>query len=134
MLTCPDYTKDGQAIAQKNQPWNAKTDAHSQANWQIAVGQAVNAPGGRIIQGSNSLEGPPQWGAATLIKEQNATAMGYLKIFSHHNYPGAKDVAGLMNHAGVVRNLARFAVDIRAAAGVGREYVFGETNSGTFSQ
>jgi hypothetical protein len=66
------------------------------------------------------------------VSQQNATALGYIKTFSHHHYPGG-DVKSLMSHANVVRNVGGFRKDIEVAkgmAGGAREYVFGETNSG----
>jgi hypothetical protein len=100
--------------------------------WQISIGRALNVIGDRIIQASNSLESPSSWGAAALIREQNATAMSFVKLFSHHNYPGGKTVAELMSHVNVVRNIAQYRSDIGAALRTGREYVFGETNSGVY--
>jgi hypothetical protein len=111
-------------------PWDAASDARSQASWQVAIGGALRADGDRIIQASNSLQDPPEWGAAALIRNQNATAIRYISVFSHHNYPGAKNVADLMRHENVARNVKKFTSDIYAAKSIGRDYVFGETNSG----
>ncbi|KAF2463352.1 uncharacterized protein BDR25DRAFT_384655 [Lindgomyces ingoldianus] len=121
----PEYFKsDGQAIAKGT--WNAATDAASQANWQMQVGKAI----GNLIQASNSLQSPPQWGAEQLLNAQNSTALGYIKTFSHHNYPGGS-IQSLMSHANVVKNVNSFKSDVAAARKAGKEYVFGETNSAT---
>ncbi|ORX99033.1 glycoside hydrolase family 79 protein [Clohesyomyces aquaticus] len=121
----PEYFKsDGQPIAKGT--WNSATDAASQANWQIEVGGAV----GNIIQASNSLQSPPAWGAEQLLSVQNSTALGYVKTFSHHNYPGGS-IQSLMDHRNVVKNVAGFKTDVEKARKAGKEYVFGETNSAT---
>jgi hypothetical protein len=118
-------------MASRHSPWNSHSDAQSQADWQISLGKALNQSQG-IIQASNSLQAPPTWGAATLIREQNATVMSFIKHFSDHNYPGARTIAELLDHTRMVKNVAQFDSDIKAARSIGREYVFGETNSGLF--
>ena len=36
-----------------------------------------------------------------------------------------------MSHSGIVSNIAQFKADVTAATGAGKEYVLGETNSGS---
>jgi hypothetical protein len=92
------------------------------------VGLALNTE--YIIQAGNSNSAPPTWGAAELIGTENSTVKSYVHDYAHHNYPGGT-VTSLMNHSGIVSNVAIFDADIAAAVGVGKDYVFGETNSGT---
>lgn len=82
-----------------------------------------------IIQAGNSNSGPPTWGAEELIATENATVREYVYDYAHHNYPGGS-VTSLMSHAGIVKNLRQFNADIAAALRTGKQYVFGETNSG----
>ncbi|KAF2088974.1 glycoside hydrolase family 79 protein [Saccharata proteae CBS 121410] len=120
------YPNDGQPIADGG--WNASVDAQSQANWQIWVGEAIGETA--VFEAGNSLMDPPEWGAAELIEAQNETALSFVKTFSHHDYPGGS-VESLMSHVNVVDNVAKYETDIEAAREIGREYVFGETNSAT---
>lgn len=83
--------------------WTAADDARSQDNWDILVGSALNTPS--IIQAGTSLMNPPGWGAAELIATENNTAQGFVKSYSHHNYPGGT-VQSLMAHSNVVSNVA----------------------------
>lgn len=121
------YPKDGQPIASGQ--WDEKIDAESQDLWAGAVGQAIGRKD--IIQAGNSNESPPKWGAATLIATGNKTAQQYVQRYSHHNYPGG-GVSDLMSHSRTSTNVHRFDADIAAALAVGKTYVLGETNSGTF--
>lgn len=123
-----DYASTGQPVARGT--WNAATDAASQAKWQISVGNALRETS--IIEACNSLLSPPTWGAAELIAAQNPTALSYVNDFSHHNYPGGT-VQSLMSHSNVASNIATFRFDVAAALNIGKQYVFGETNSGMFS-
>lgn len=82
-----------------------------------------------IIQAGNSNDSPPTWGAAELIATENSTVKQYVKTYAHHNYPGGT-VTSLMSHPGIATNLHIFDADVSAALGVGKPYVFGETNSG----
>jgi hypothetical protein len=125
-----DYTKDGQKIAKHPSGWSPTIDANSQGEWQVAIGKVLGKD--RIVQASNSLTNPPAWGAAQLLGVQNATAVSYIKTFSHHNYPGG-DIKSLMSHVNIARNVNVFREDIKKANGIGREYVFGETNSGLYT-
>ena len=109
--------------------WTPATDAQSQDNWGILVGQAVNMQ--NIIQAGNSLSAPPIWGAAELIATENDTVKSYVRDYAHHNYPGGS-VDSLMSHAHVSSNMGVYKDDIAAANGVGKDYVFGETNSGGY--
>ncbi|KAB5584949.1 hypothetical protein GE09DRAFT_9919 [Coniochaeta sp. 2T2.1] len=121
----PEYWKsDGQPIASGT--WNPATDAASQNNWDILVGSAVNRK--NIIQAGNSNALPPTWGAEELIATQNSTVKQYINSYAHHNYPGGT-IQSLMTHSTTVSNIHRFDADIASALGVGKPYVFGETNS-----
>lgn len=55
--------------------------------------------------------------------------MQYVHDYAHHNYPGGT-IQSLMNHSATVSDLHIFDADVAAALGVGKPYVFGETNSG----
>ncbi|KAH8682604.1 hypothetical protein BX600DRAFT_521957 [Xylariales sp. PMI_506] len=122
----PEYWSGVQPIADGG--WSAAIDAASQDNWDIWVGEDVGKES--IIQAGNSLSSPPTWGAAELIATENTTAREYVRTYSHHNYPGGT-VQSLMSHIDVVSNVASYSTDVAAALGVGKEYVFGESNSAT---
>lgn len=81
------------------------------------------------MEEGNSLEGPPTWGATELIATENTTAKSYVKSFSQHAYPGGSSTT-LMEHKQTVSQMASFKVDITSATAIGKEYVYGETNSG----
>jgi hypothetical protein len=123
-----DWLSDDQPIAVDAGSWTPAIDAESQDNWDILVGSALNTK--YIIQAGNSNSAPPTWGAAELIATENSTVKPYVHDYAHHNYPGGT-VISLMTHSGIVSNVAIFDADIAAAVGVGKDYVLGETNSGT---
>lgn len=126
MLTrCSDWVKDKQPIASGT--WNPATDAASQNNWNVRVGNAVGKT--NIIQAGNWNDAPPTWGAAQLIATENTTVKQYVRHFAHHNYPGG-NIQKLMTHPTTVKSIQVFDADIAAVRRTGREYVFGETNSG----
>jgi hypothetical protein len=77
------FLSQGQQIATDLGTWTPVLDAKSEANWQISVGKALGAT--RIIQAGNFISGPPSWGAAELIANENDTALTYVAQFSHHN-------------------------------------------------
>ncbi|KAH6692800.1 hypothetical protein BKA61DRAFT_499534, partial [Leptodontidium sp. MPI-SDFR-AT-0119] len=120
------YTKDGQPIALKAGTWDPPTDANSQNNWILSVGEALSSK--NLIQAGNHNEAPPKWGAEELIATQNTTVKSYVHNYAHHNYPGGS-ISGLMSHAGISSNINIFQADLAAAATTGKEYVLGETNS-----
>ena len=122
------YAGAKQAIAVQAGSWTPEADAKSQNNWISAVGQALVTPA--IIQAGNSNTDPPTWGAAELIKHLNSSSKSYVHDYSHHNYPGGT-VTSLMSHSGIVNNMKKFKADVAAAVAVGKDYVLGETNSGT---
>ncbi|KAK3376893.1 hypothetical protein B0T24DRAFT_525475 [Lasiosphaeria ovina] len=121
----PEYwVKDKQPIASGT--WNPATDAASQNNWNVRVGNAVGKT--NIIQAGNWNDAPPTWGAAQLIATENTTVKQYVRHFAHHNYPGG-NIQKLMTHPTTVKSIQVFDADIAAVRRTGREYVFGETNS-----
>lgn len=128
----PDlYLRDGQAIATSLGTWTPELDAASEASWQVAVGEAVNRTA--IIQAGNFVSDPPTWSAAELIANENASALPYIKDWSHHNYHQGGSNANLqrlMNHSDIAANIAEYVADVAVARGTGKEYVIGETNSG----
>lgn len=121
-----DWVKDGQPIT-SGVNWTPATDAASQNNWNIRVGSAVGR--NNVIQAGNWNDAPPKWGAAQLIATENATVKQYVRHYAHHNYPGGS-IQSLMTHSTISKNLHTFDADVAAARGVGKDYVFGETNSG----
>jgi len=124
----PEYwLSDGQEIATNTGIWTPATDAASQDDWDIRVGEALDTT--LIIQAGNSNSAPPTWGAAELIATENSTVKQYVHDYAHHNYPGGT-VTSLMSHSDIVSNLNTFTADIAAATNAGKEYVLGETNSG----
>jgi hypothetical protein len=123
-----DWVSDDQPIAINAGTWTPAVDAESQDNWDILVGEALDTK--RIIQAGNSNSAPPTWGAAELIATENATAKSYVHDYAHHNYPGGT-LTSLMTHSNIVSNVAIFNADVAAATEAGKEYVLGETNSGT---
>jgi Glycosyl hydrolase family 79 C-terminal beta domain len=123
-----DWLSDGQPIAVNAGSWTPAVDAESQDNWDIAVGSALHTQ--QIIQAGNSNSAPPTWGAAELIATENSTAKSYVHDYAHHNYPGGT-VSSLMSHSSISSNIDIFSADVTAAVGAGKDYVLGETNSGT---
>jgi hypothetical protein len=115
-------------VVENGGSWSPATDAKSQDDWSIRVGQALGRQ--NIIQAGNSNVSPPTWGAVQLLSTNNATARAYVHDYSHHNYPGGS-LTALMSHSGIASNMNQFNADVVAANGVGKEYVLGETNSGT---
>ncbi|KAL2133819.1 hypothetical protein VTI74DRAFT_1625 [Chaetomium olivicolor] len=119
------YPKDGQPIASGT--WTPSTDATSQINWNIRVGSALGKT--NIIQAGNWNQPPPEWGAAQLIAQENATAKQYVRHYAHHNYPGGT-VQKLQTHSQTASNIrSMFDADVAAVKREGKEYVLGETNS-----
>lgn len=123
-----DWLSDDQPIAVNAGSWTPAVDAESQDNWDITVGSALNTQ--KIIQAGNSNSAPPTWGAAELIATENSTAKSYVHDYAHHNYPGGT-ISSLMSHSSISSNIAIFSADVTAAVGAGKDYVLGETNSGT---
>ena len=128
----PDlYLGNGQQIATDLGTWSPELDAASEATWQIAVGEALNRTA--IIQAGNFVSGPPKWSAAELLANENASAVPYIKDWSHHNYHQGGSNANLemlVNHTDISANIADYTADLEVANVTGREYVIGETNSG----
>src|SRR5450432_3703224 len=122
-----DYLDAGQPIAVDAGSWNPAVDAASQNDWDIRVGQAINRH--EIIYAGNSNSLPPKWGAAELIATENDTVKSFVKAYAHHNYPGGS-LDSLMSHARISNNLEIFKNDIAATNSEGKEYIFGEANSG----
>ncbi|TVY28276.1 Beta-glucuronidase [Lachnellula hyalina] len=120
----PEYWSGVQPIASGT--WTPATDAASQDDWDIQVGQALSTQS--IIQAGNSNSAPPTWGAAELISTENTTAKSYVYDYAHHNYPGGT-LTSLMSHSSISSNVEIFTSDIVAATSVQKEYVLGETNS-----
>lgn len=114
-------------MAQEGGTWNAAIDAQSQDDWAIRIGQAISTTS--IMEEGNSLQGPPTWGATELIATENTTAKSYVKSFSQHAYPGGSSTT-LMEHKQTVSQMASFKDDIASATNIGKDYVYGETNSG----
>lgn len=85
-----------------------------------------------IIQAGNSNDAPPKWGAAELIATQNATVKQYVHNYAHHNYPGGS-ISSLMSHSSISNNLHVFDADVASTLKEGKQYVFGETNSGKYT-
>jgi len=118
---------DNPIVANQGGSWSAAIDAESQDDWAIRIGQAIST--NSIMEEGNSLEGPPTWGATELIATENATVEAYVKSYSQHAYPGG-DTTTLMQHSLTVSKMSGFKVDISSATAAGKEYVYGETNSG----
>jgi hypothetical protein len=83
MLNIIVYASNGQQIATNLGQWNPQLDAASEDQWQIAVGDALRKK--NIIQAGNFVSNPPTWGAESLVKYENSTAIPYIKQFSHHD-------------------------------------------------
>lgn len=127
----PDlYLSNGQQIATDTGTWTPAQDAASEATWQTAVSSALNKT--HIIQAGNFVSGPPTWSAAELVANENASALPYIRDWSHHNYNqggSSANLTTLMNHTDIVDNVATYLPDLAVAAQTGKEYVIGETNS-----
>ena len=85
-----------------------------------------------MIQAGNWNEAPPEWGAAQLIAKENATSKQYVRHHAHHNYPGGT-IEKLQTHPQTASNShSMFDADVAAVKRqTGKEYVLGETNSGS---
>jgi hypothetical protein len=113
--------------------WTPEVEAASEALWQKEIASKLTTQ--KIIQAGSYFFRPPAWGAASLIAYEDPASIKYIKVFSHHNYaqgPGASNpsVRNLMNHTEIFHDVQGYADDVNAAHKIGREYVFGETNSG----
>ncbi|KAL1904157.1 hypothetical protein Sste5344_010137 [Sporothrix stenoceras] len=124
----PEYFANADQAITDGISWTPAADAASQDNWDIWVGAAIAKKA--IIQAGVWLSSPSTWGNAELIATENTTAQEYVGTYCHHNYPGGT-VQGLMTHINVVKNVEVYSSDISSALGVGKPYVFGETNSAT---
>ncbi|KAI9703439.1 MAG: hypothetical protein M1820_005912 [Bogoriella megaspora] len=131
------YTYHGFPIVENSEPWTPATEAASESEWQIALGNALYED--RIIQAGNFVLTPDYgYSAAELLRMEDPAALKYIKDFSHHNYPQTvanttivphPNLKQLMNHSVIVANVRQFESDVPEANDRGFDYVFGETNS-----
>ena len=136
------YPYLGFPIAPNASSWTPLEEATSEAKWQTAVGTAIDSE--HVIQAANFYLPPAYgWSAKELFASENASAIKFIKDFSHHNYPqtvatttqgSPPNLTVLMSHVNIVANVAPYMDDAKVTTALGLEYVFGETNSGEGSQ
>lgn len=62
-------------------------------------------------------------------------SLQYVKDFCSHNYPQSSpnyNLASLMSHSGIAAQISPYKAEISAAAGKGKPWIMGETNSGIY--
>lgn len=92
---------------------------------------------GDIFQGGVYISFP-SWSISSLISTLG-DAVDLAKTFSRHAYPqsacggAATNLESLMSHSEIVSFVGQYASESKAVTAVGKEYFFGETNSGELS-
>lgn len=124
--------KQSDPIANNN-PWTPSSDAASQISWQESVSAVLGRE--QLIQ-AGVFFGTDAFNSSELASnEQDAGTVNYIRSFSDHYYPQSSadaNLSKLMDHADIGAGVAGFKGDVEAAKKLGKEFVFGETNSGTF--
>ena len=126
-----------------NGTWTQETDAQSEAQWDLSVGEALNQTA--IIQaGVFTWDSRWDYGNLTTALRQYG-ALNYVKSYSQHNYvadvaPSGSNttspnitVQSLMYHPNVIGNVAQFKTRVEQAIDAGVIPIMGETNSGRSS-
>lgn len=125
----------------QNKSWTPSADAQSQTVWQAALVSSIPSlrtshPNGSV-QAGVWIDTSFKWAPTELIPvEQQQGTLGLVASFSEHNYPqsacggSTTNLSQLMNHTAVIQNVHQFQGQVAAANKVGKEVVFGETNSG----
>ena len=101
----------------------------SQIAWQRSI--AGNLSTSNIIS-AGVYFGTGSWSIPSLA-DAEGSAMSIVEHFSAHNYPqssGKYDLAALMGHRDIARQIAQFSAPISAARSHGKPFLMGETNSG----
>ena len=124
-----------------NGTWTQETDAQSEADWDLSLGEALNQT--LIIQaGAYTWDSRWDYQNLTDALRQNG-ALKYVKSYSQHNYVvdvlplGSNNTApnitvqSLMYHPNVIGNVAQFKTRVKQALDAGVIPIMGETNSGT---
>ncbi|KAI5310252.1 hypothetical protein KEM55_000006 [Ascosphaera atra] len=126
----PNFYKDSDPIAE-NKAWNAQADFASQVKWQSSISDALDEKEPFVQAGVYYGQGAfNTTGLST--KEQEADTLKDVQSFCHHYYPQGGptyNLSELVDHQSTVNDIAEFAPLIENARQLGKEFVFGETNS-----
>ena len=109
--------------------WTAAADRSSEIYWQDAV--CGNLSASNLISAGVYFGTSPMSIKALTAAEGDANA--YVKDYCSHNYPqsaSSANLANLMNHASIKKQIQPFAAEAAAAKSNGKPHIFGETNSG----
>ena len=122
-----------------NGTWTQETDAESEAQWDLRVGEALNETA--IIQ-AGAFTWDSRWDYQNLTDAlRQHGALKYVKSYSQHNYvadvvPSGSNttapnitVQSLMYHPNVIGNVAQFKTRVEQAIDAGVIPILGETNS-----
>lgn len=127
-LTNAVYT-DSDPIA-RGKSWTASADYASQIYWQDAVCGNLSA--------TNLISAGVYFGTSPMnidgLTSHEGSANIYVKDYCSHNYPQSAstvNLAKLMGHSDIAKQITPFASEYAAAAAMGKPYIFGETNSGS---
>ncbi|KAJ5557381.1 beta-glucuronidase [Penicillium frequentans] len=110
--------------------WTAAADYASQVKWQDEVFGNLsieNIASAGVYFGTS----PESIVGLTAVEED---ANDYVKDYCSHNYPqsaSTADLETLMGHSDIASEIEEFAAEVAAATAMGKEHVFGETNSAT---
>ncbi|KAJ5715869.1 beta-glucuronidase [Penicillium malachiteum] len=125
----PDFYVDTDPIAD-GEDWTAADDYASQVQWQEEV--CGNLSSTDIISAGVYFGTSPESIQGLTAVEGDANV--YVKDYCSHNYPqsaSTADLETLMGHSDITSEIEPFAAEVSAAVALGKEHVFGETNSAT---
>ncbi|KAJ5712399.1 beta-glucuronidase [Penicillium malachiteum] len=125
----PEFYVDTDPIAD-GETWTAADDYASQVLWQEEV--CGNLSSTDIISAGVYFGTSPETIQGLTAVEGDANV--YVKDYCSHNYPqsaSTADLETLMGHSDITTEIEPFAAEVAAAVAMGKEHVFGETNSAT---
>lgn len=112
--------------------WTAAADYASQVKWQDEVFGNLSIE--NIASAGVYFGTSPESIVGLTAVEGNAN--DNVKDYCSHNYPqsaSTADLETLMGHSDIASEIEEFAAEVTAATAMGKEHVFGETNSGMYS-
>lgn len=112
--------------------WTAAADYASQVKWQDEVFGNLSIE--NIASAGVYFGTSPETIVGLTAAEGDAN--NYVKDYCSHNYPqsaSTADLETLMGHSDIASEIEEFAAEVTAATAMGKEHVFGETNSGLYS-